>query len=124
MTNVDGEVSFRVPMAVRLVVVGLLFGAVSWMAESPRSVNHRPLNPKADECASRWPISQGRLDEATTILAELEAENEDDKVIPTLSQSVQNSVIIVPEEHTTLNRHLYRPRQEQHEPPPPPRSAP
>ncbi|KAK0631297.1 hypothetical protein B0T14DRAFT_466130 [Immersiella caudata] len=66
MSNVQGEVAFRVPMAVKLMFIIFLLATVPWLPESPR-----------------WLMSQGRIIQATSILADLKGKDKEDTSITT-----------------------------------------
>ncbi|KAK0658002.1 hypothetical protein B0T16DRAFT_363316 [Cercophora newfieldiana] len=70
LADIEGQVAFRVPIAVKLIFIILLLATVSWLPESPR-----------------WLISQGRVNQALTIIADLQAKDKNDESIT--SQAIQ-----------------------------------
>lgn len=71
----DGGVSWRLPLAMQFIFIAILFGTVPWLPESPR-----------------WLIAKGRVDEATRILADLEALSPEDTYIVQQTKEIQFAV--------------------------------
>ncbi|KAL8671441.1 MAG: hypothetical protein Q9168_004070 [Polycauliona sp. 1 TL-2023] len=69
---VGGPVSWRVPLALQFIFIAVLFGTTPWLPESPR-----------------WLIAHGRIEEAETIIADLEATTVDDPWVVTESKEIQ-----------------------------------
>ena len=67
-----GAVAWRLPIALQMLFIFVLFGTVPWLPESPR-----------------WLISHGRVQEAEQIIADLEDLNVSDPWVVTESKEIQ-----------------------------------
>lgn len=73
-TYASGDKQWRVPIALQLLFIAVLFATVPWLPESPR-----------------WLVNKGRVAEAEKIIADLEDLPVDDPWIITQSQEVQEA---------------------------------
>ena len=67
-----GAIAWRLPIALQMLFIFVLFGTVPWLPESPR-----------------WLISHGRIQEAEQIIADLEDLNVSDPWVVTESKEIQ-----------------------------------
>jgi MFS family permease len=82
---VGGGVAWRFPLAFQFFFIFILYATVPWLPESPR-----------------WLIAQSRNDEASDILAALEATTIDDPYIITQEKDIQWAVTTERENHIPL----------------------
>ena len=68
----EGSVSWRFPLALQLLFLGILVATVPWLPESPR-----------------WLMKHGHVEEAEQIIADLESATVDDPYVVTQSKEIQ-----------------------------------
>jgi hypothetical protein len=105
LSYAGGALEWRLPLALQLIFIFVLFATVPWLPESPRSVIK--LDPRAwkdcqapNDCVNdnsdarpcRWLIAHGRVDDATQILADLENTAIDDPYIVAEREEIIYSV--------------------------------